>query len=63
MRSRFFLTILGLGVAALLAVPGVSAAATVVNGGFETGSFSGWTVVNQSGDPGTGTSTAGPALL
>jgi hypothetical protein len=33
----------------MLAVPAVSGAATVVNGGFETGTFSGWTVVNQEG--------------
>jgi hypothetical protein len=49
MRSKLLLAILGLGVTALLAVPGVSAGATVVNGGFETGDFTGWTVVNQSG--------------
>jgi hypothetical protein len=51
-----------LGVLILLAVPGVSSAATIVNGGFETGSFAGWTVVNQPGGSGdwfvyTGTST------
>jgi hypothetical protein len=38
-----------LGVLILLALPGVSTAATIVNGGFETGSFTGWTVVNQPG--------------
>jgi hypothetical protein len=52
MRRRFLLAILGLGVAALLATPGVSTAATIVNGGFETGNFTGWTVVNQSGGSG-----------
>jgi hypothetical protein len=62
MRRRFLLAILGLGVAAVLAAPGVSTAATIVNGGFETGNFSGWTVVNQSGGSGdwfvySGTST------
>jgi hypothetical protein len=51
-----------LGVLILLALPGVSSAATIVNGGFETGNFAGWTVVNQSGGSGdwfvyTGTST------
>jgi len=45
-----------LAVALTLAVPGASRAATVVNGGFETGSlvgFSGWTVVNQAGSSGS----------
>jgi hypothetical protein len=37
-----------LGVLTLLAVPGASSAATIANGGFETGNLSGWTVVNQS---------------
>jgi hypothetical protein len=51
-----------LGALTLLAVAGPSSAATVVNGGFETGNFSGWTVVNQSGGSGdwfvyTGTSS------
>ena len=51
-----------LGVLILLAVPAVSSAATIVNGGFETGSFTGWTVANQPGGSGdwfvyTGTST------
>jgi hypothetical protein len=51
-----------LGVLILLAVPGVSTAATTVNGGFETGTFTGWTVFNQPGGSGdwfvyTGTST------
>ncbi len=36
-----------LAVALTLVISGVSSAATVVNGGFETGNFSGWTVVNQ----------------
>jgi hypothetical protein len=36
-------------VASILAVPSVSIAATIVNGGFETGSFAGWTVFNQDG--------------
>jgi hypothetical protein len=36
-----------LAVVLTLAAPGFSGAATVVNGGFETGTFSGWTVVNQ----------------
>jgi hypothetical protein len=36
-------------VAAVLSLPGVSSAATIVNGGFESGNFTGWTVVNQSG--------------
>jgi hypothetical protein len=51
-KGRFLLAILGLVVTAILAVPGVSSAATIVNGGFETGSFTGWTVVNQSGGSG-----------
>jgi hypothetical protein len=42
-----FMLILRLGVSAMLALPGVSTAATIVNGGFETGDFTGWTVVNQ----------------
>jgi hypothetical protein len=51
-----------LGVLMLLAVTGPSSAATIANGGFETGNFSGWTVVNQSGGSGdwfvyTGTSS------
>jgi hypothetical protein len=37
-----------LGVLILLAVTGPSSAATIANGGFETGNFSGWTVVNQA---------------
>ena len=47
MRRRLLLAILGLGVVAMLSVPGASSAATIVNGGFETGDFTGWTVVNQ----------------
>jgi hypothetical protein len=38
-----------LGTLALLAAPGPSNAASIVNGGFESGSFTGWTVVNQPG--------------
>jgi hypothetical protein len=65
MRSRMRYvprTAVLLGVLVLLALPGVSSAATIVNGGFETGSFTGWTVVNQAGGSGdwfvyTGTST------
>jgi hypothetical protein len=42
-----------LAVVLTLAVPGLSSAATVVNGGFETGSFAGWTVVDQPGGSGS----------
>jgi len=52
MRRRLLPTIVGLGVVAMLSVPGVSSAATIVNGGFETGDFTGWTVVNQPGGSG-----------
>jgi hypothetical protein len=41
-----------LGVAVVLAVPPRSTAALISNGGFESGSFSGWTVVNQAGGSG-----------
>jgi hypothetical protein len=41
------LAILGLAAVAMLAVPGASSAAIVVNGGFETGDFTGWTVFDQ----------------
>jgi hypothetical protein len=56
------LTAAAISLTTLLANTGVSSAATVVNGGFETGTFSGWTVVNQQTSPGdwfvyTGTST------
>ena len=49
MRRRSAVRTAVLAVLLTLAVPGVSGAATVVNGGFETGTFSGWTVVNQEG--------------
>ena len=40
-----------LGIAVALAVPARSTAALISNGGFESGTFSGWTVVNHgSGD-------------
>ncbi len=39
-------TFLIVGVVATLSVPAVASAATVVNGDFETGNFTGWTVVN-----------------
>src|SRR5262245_47193349 len=52
MRPRLLLAILGLGVVTMILVPGVSSAATIVNGGFETGDFTGWTVVNQPGGSG-----------
>jgi hypothetical protein len=52
MKTRLRLLILVVGVAVLGAVPAVSTAATVVNGGFETGNFAGWTVVNQPGGSG-----------
>jgi hypothetical protein len=50
------------GALAISALPGVASGATVANGGFETGTFAGWTVVNQPGGSGdwfvyTGTST------
>ena len=49
MRRRSALRTAILTVVLILAIPGVSSAATVVNGGFETGTFSGWTVVDQPG--------------
>jgi hypothetical protein len=52
MRTRLLVVVLAVGVAAFGLVPSVSSAATVVNGGFETGNFTGWTVVNQSGGSG-----------
>jgi hypothetical protein len=42
-----------LGLLIAFALPGVSSAATVVNGGFETGSFTGWTVADQAGGSGS----------
>lgn len=39
-------------VASALALASPAHAATVVNGGFETGNFAGWTVVNQAGGTG-----------
>jgi hypothetical protein len=36
-----------LGVAGMLAIPGVASAATVINGGFETGDFIGWETVES----------------
>lgn len=51
MKSRLLSLILVLGLA-MFAVPGVATAATVVNGGFETGSFTGWTAVFQPGGSG-----------
>jgi hypothetical protein len=49
MKGRLPLFMFCLCVASMLAVPGVSIAATTENGGFETGSFIGWTVFNQDG--------------
>lgn len=37
----------------LCALPGLASAAKVVNGGFETGSLSGWTEQNEAGSAGT----------
>jgi hypothetical protein len=51
-RERFLLAVVALCVATLLTGPSVSTAATIANGGFETGNFAGWTVVNQSGGSG-----------
>jgi hypothetical protein len=44
MLSRSRLLAVAFATAALLAAPGVASAAIVTNGGFETGSFSGWQV-------------------
>jgi len=49
MKKRLTLFGLFLCVACILTVSGVSIAANTVNGGFETGSFAGWTVFNQDG--------------
>ena len=48
MKRRLLPFVLGLLVA-VLALPGVSIAATTANGGFEIGNLSGWTVSNQDG--------------
>ena len=50
MKRRLTLFSLSLCVASTLVVSGVLIAATTVNGGFETGSFAGWTVFNQEED-------------
>ena len=50
MKKRLTLFSLSLCVASTLVVSGVLIAATTVNGGFETGSFAGWTVFNQEED-------------
>ena len=52
MRTRLLLVVIAAGVAACCLVPSVSTAATVVNGDFEAGNFTGWTVVNQPGGSG-----------
>jgi hypothetical protein len=49
MRRRSAVGAATLAVVLTLAISGTSSAATVVNGGFETGTFSGWTVVDQEG--------------
>ncbi len=43
-------TFLIVGVVATLSVPAVASAATVVNGDFETGNFTGWTVVSVNAE-------------
>jgi hypothetical protein len=53
MRRRTAGAAAALAVVLTLAIPGLSSAATVVNGGFETGSFAGWTVVDQPGGSGS----------
>jgi hypothetical protein len=50
--KRFRLAMLGLAALVMLLVPSASSAATIANGGFESGDFTGWTVVNQPGGSG-----------
>jgi hypothetical protein len=52
MRTRLLVAVLAVGAGLVGIVPAVSTAATVTNGGFETGNFTGWTVVNQAGGSG-----------
>jgi hypothetical protein len=59
-RSRVNAAVL-IAVAAFLSLPGTALAANVVNGGFETGTLSGWTVVNSgSGNWSAYTGTTSP---
>jgi hypothetical protein len=53
MRRKGAFGAAALAVVLTLAISGVSSAATVVNGGFENGSFAGWTVVDQPGGSGS----------
>ena len=52
MRTRLLFAVVAVGAGLAGIVPAVSTAATVTNGGFETGNFTGWTVVNQAGGNG-----------
>jgi hypothetical protein len=52
MRTRSLVAILAVGAGLVGIVPAVSTAATVANGSFETGDFTGWTVANQAGGSG-----------
>jgi hypothetical protein len=61
-RTSTGLALATIGAAAALAAPGIASAATVVNGGFETGDFTGWTTVEAgsgSWSAYSGTTTAG----
>jgi hypothetical protein len=65
MRTRLLVAVLAVGAGLAGTVPAVSTAATVTNGGFETGNFTGWTVVNQAGGNGNWfvyTGTRAPVL-